>query len=147
MKLTNKTKVFISIVALALIITSVILSLRSTTKPSKVARSFLEDLSKKEIEEAYNMTSTQFKATVTKETFNNFLNLYPILTSRTEIDFSEHSVDNDIATISGKIKARDGSNFPITMHIIKENGNWRVLALSLNPSGSSRGIAMEEKNQ
>ena len=151
MKLNKKSIFIVSATALIITAASVMLSLFSTTKPSKVARTFLEDLSKKETETAYNMTSTQFQATVTKETFNDFLALYPILTAKTEIDFSEHSVDDDVATFSGNIKGKDGSQTPITMHIIKEKDGWKVLALSLNPVDSpqnqNRGLASEEEKQ
>ncbi|OGQ35802.1 MAG: hypothetical protein A3F16_07065 [Deltaproteobacteria bacterium RIFCSPHIGHO2_12_FULL_43_9] len=142
-----KTVFFISTGAIALIAISIALSLSSITRPSKVARRFLEDLSKRKLEAAYSMTSAQFRATVTKETFRDFLTLYPVLTSKSEINFSGHTAESNITTISGDIKGIDGSITPITMHVIKEKGDWRILALSLNPAETNRALSSEEEKQ
>lgn len=145
-----KTIFLISAAVMTLIVISIVLSSFSTTKPSKVARRFLEDLSKNELKAAYNMTSAQFRATVTEETFRDFLTLYPVLTSKSEISFSQRAATRDVTTLSGDIKGIDGSVTPITMHIIKEKGDWRVLALSINRSGpedSHRGLSSKEKTK
>ena len=138
MRQNVRSGIIVIATVICLITVSIIMSLFSSSKPSKSAKTFLYDLSNKQIEAAYNTTSTQFKATVPRRTFDDFLHLYPILTTNVEIEFQNHSIDKDIATISANLKSEDGSRTPITLHVVKENGDWRLLALSLNPADQNR---------
>ena len=120
------------------------LPLTSGSKPKKVATQFLNELANKDFNKAYQVTSIQFQATVPMATFNEFLKMYPILTTKGRLDFSSTTVDENIATISGNIKTDAGDESPIILHVVKEDGSWKILALSLNPEDSPREITSEK---
>ncbi|MFC2074735.1 DUF4864 domain-containing protein [Bdellovibrionota bacterium] len=117
------------------------IAMAATSKPTKVARNFLGDLSDQQLEQAYNLTSSQFKASVPPEQFVRFTKQYPILTSPSNISFSHRSVENGVATVAGKITSTTGDVAPITVMVIKEKDDWRVLSLSLRPEDSPTGFS------
>ncbi len=99
----------------------------------KTGETFLTQLSSNQVDTAYDSGSIEFKNTVSKEQFNGFLVQFPVLTKVKSTSFNSFSIENNFATISGTITATDGQVAPITMQLVNENGQWRVLNLDLNP--------------
>ncbi|HLB58981.1 MAG TPA: DUF4864 domain-containing protein [Bdellovibrionota bacterium] len=120
------------------------LSQTITAAPTKVAENFLQKLTQQNLDEAYNLTSSQFKSAVTPDVFQQFLQQYPILTQVTTVKFSFQESDDKSTRLSGELTGKGGETAPITMVVVKEDKKWRVLNLSLNPADVPRGVAGEE---
>ncbi|HLB59259.1 MAG TPA: DUF4864 domain-containing protein [Bdellovibrionota bacterium] len=145
-KKKNKVlKYFLIFVAVIAVIAAIAIvgAMLATQKPTKIAKSFLDHLSAQQLEEAYNLTSSQFKQTVPPQAFVDFLKKYPILTTPSHVAFDQRSREGSVATVSGKITATSGESAPVTMTIVKEQDEWRVMNLSLNPEDVPRGVANE----
>ena len=113
--------------------------------PTSVAKGFINNLTDNDLKSAYEMTSSQFQTTVTVADLEKFLTQYPILKNIDSVKFPFKNVTADVAKISGELNSKDGKNSPITMVVVKENGNWKVLNLSLNPQDVPREVANEQK--
>lgn len=104
--------------------------INAATGPQKAAKAFMEEAVNGSVDQAYLMTSVDFKATATAEDLAVFLENYPIQPS--SMTFTSFSIENNIATISGKVLVA-GQQSPITFTMVKSGGEWQVLNFSLNP--------------
>lgn len=104
-----------------------------TAAPTKVAKEFTAQLSAGNISKAYNLTSKEFRKATTQEALEGFVNAYPILKNAPEPSFNDRSVENGNATISGTLVGTDGAKRPINVYLVKEDGEWVVLSLDLEP--------------
>ncbi len=106
--------------------------------PMKASEKFLTELSSNRVDQAYESASIQFKQTVTREKFNEFLAAYPVVTKVKTPSFNSFSIENNtLATVSGTVTATDGQVSPITLQLVNENNEWRVLNFDLNPPPAS----------
>ena len=115
------------------VIAIIALVFQAGSAPMKASETFLMQLSSNQIEPAYESASIQFKQSVTKGKFLEFITSYPVLTRVEKSSFNSFNIQNDsFATVSGIIKATDGQISPINLQLVNENGAWRVLNLDLN---------------
>lgn len=122
--------------AFVAIIITFVFSLGSA--PMKAGENFLKQLSSNQVREAYASASIQFQQSITEEQFNEFLAAFPVLTKMETVSFSAFEIENNVlATVRGTITGTDGQVAPITMQLVNENDQWRVLNLDLNPPPSS----------
>lgn len=49
--------------------------------------------------------------------------------------FMQRGIENNQGSISGTLEAVDGTTTPIQYRLIKENGQWKILYIRVNPSG------------
>lgn len=106
--------------------------------PMKASEKFLTELSSNQVDQAYESASIQFKQTVTRDKFDEFLAAYPVVTKVKTPSFNSFSIENNtLATVSGTVTATDGQVSPITLQLVNENNEWRVLNFDLNPPPTS----------
>jgi hypothetical protein len=102
--------------------------------PMKASEQFLGLLSSNQIDQAYDSTSIQFRDAVSKDTFQAFLEQYPILKKEKKTSFTAFNVQNNTqATVGGTMTAADGQISPVSIQLVNENEQWRVLNIDLNP--------------
>ncbi|MEZ5840062.1 MAG: DUF4864 domain-containing protein [Hyphomicrobiales bacterium] len=80
---------------------------------------------------AYAETSMAFQKATSAEDFAAFVSANPILSEITDHTFTERSFENDLGTVRGTLKTSDGGALPVEYKLIKENGAWKILAISL----------------
>lgn len=44
-------------------------------------------------------------------------------------------MENDIGTLEGTLKAKDGGVTPVVYKLVKENDAWKILSIRVNPTG------------
>ena len=104
----------------------------------KSGEQFLTQLSSGQVDQAYESAAIQFKQTVSRDQFDQFLAGYPVMTKVKSASFNSFNIENNnFGTISGTITATDGQVSPITMQLVNENGGWKVLNMDLNPPAAN----------
>lgn len=87
---------------------------------------------------AYSYTSKDFQNVTSLSDFQNFVDNYPALRDNKGISFTEKEANEDN---TGKVKAvihlADGSSLPIQYLVIKENGKWMILGITVNSANAS----------
>ncbi|MBU0645892.1 DUF4864 domain-containing protein [Patescibacteria group bacterium] len=109
------------------------LVMQLTNGPREVADVFMADLNAGQVASAYDLTSSAFQEAVSGESWAQFVEAYPILVGYQDVSFNYSSMAGDSAVISGTLKGTDGEVRPVTIDLVKENEEWRVLNLSLEP--------------
>ncbi len=95
----------------------------------------LTALKKGDYYSAYALTSRDFKNTVSFEAFQDFVKRYPSLSKNKSHSFNERSIENIIGTLKGTLQSEDGSTTPVEYKLVKENGEWKILSITLSPTG------------
>lgn len=83
---------------------------------------------------AFAATAEEFRATTTQADFERYLESTS-LTRFESASWSNRSVENNRATLSGTITTRDGGQIPITVGLVRESGQWRVLSVKKADAG------------
>jgi len=133
MKLWKKILIGVGVFILLLII----LAFSATSDIVKVSEKQLNLISSGDLKGAYAMTSQEFQKSVTYDKFLKYVNNYEVLKNYKEHSFTSRETQGDMSIISGTITAKDGTIMPIEYRLIKESGEWKILSLDLNPSGSA----------
>ena len=82
-----------------------------------------------DIDSAYSQTSIAFRDATSKEQLSAFVKSNPILLNTAEYNFSERSFENNLGTVKGTLTSTDGGVIPIEYRLVKENDEWKILAL------------------
>jgi len=126
-------KVIIGLAIFAIVI--VVISFMATSPIVKPVEKQLKYLKSGDVEAAYELTSGEFKNATSYETFQEFLTKYPTLTTNDSYSFNsreiETSGDTEVGTLTGTLKATDGTETPIEFRLIKENGEWKILGIQV----------------
>ena len=85
------------------------------------------------VQAAYDETSQAFRESTSLEQFSGFVKANPILTKVTDHSFPERKVENGIGTLSGTLTTANGGVQPIVFRLVKENDEWKILGINLNP--------------
>ncbi|MFA6522577.1 MAG: hypothetical protein WCT24_03245 [Patescibacteria group bacterium] len=104
----------------------------STAGPAKAAESFLTLTAAGDYNGAYEITSTDFKGVATVEGLQLFTESYPVLDEMTSVEFTYRGMSDDVMVVSGTMESATETT-PITVQLIKEDGEWKVGFFSLNP--------------
>jgi hypothetical protein len=110
----------------------ILIALMATSPLVDVADQQLAFMKAGNISAAYDLTSSEFKATMTLEQFTTFVNQYPVLSKNVDRTFNNREIINDKGTISGTLKATDGTIMTVTYTFVKENGEWKIFGLQLD---------------
>ncbi len=113
----------------------VVLVLLLTKGITDVVNKQLVALKKGDLYTAYSLTSKDFKNSVSFESFKEFVERYPSLSKNKSHSFTERSIENNIGTLKGTLKSEDGAITPVEFKLIKEEGEWKILAITLSPTG------------
>jgi hypothetical protein len=90
----------------------------------------LQALDKRDFAAAYDCLSTKARAGLTPEEFRERVEKYNAVMSHSNTKFFSRSIQNDVATISGKIEALDGSKTEARYVLSKEGGRWVIDSFS-----------------
>lgn len=114
------------IIALALILTKGIV----TTVEKQ-----LTALKKGDYYTAYALTSKDFKNSVSFEDFQEFVKRYPSLSRNKSHSFKERSIENNTGLLKGTLTSEDGAITPVEYRLVKEDGEWKIISITLSPTG------------
>ena len=130
-----KIVVIIIVALIAITIVLMTLSLSAANALLVPIEEQLSSLEKGETEAAYNLTSEQFKKSVSLEEFNNFVKTNPLLSSKNNRTFKERIIQDDAGLVKGLIssEATGGALF-VEYNLIKENGQWKIIHFKVSPS-------------
>lgn len=96
----------------------------------KVIEAQLQAIDGRDYATAYGYLSTEAKAAMTAEDFQERVQKNIIVTNRANTKFFSRSIDNDVATISGTIEALDNSKTEARYVLIKEGDRWVIQSFS-----------------
>jgi len=82
-----------------------------------------------QVESAFDLTAQNFKETETLEKFKNFVEMNPLLTSKTNRVFNERRVEGNYGFVKGAIATETGARLFIVYDLIKEGGQWKIIHL------------------
>jgi len=130
-----KIVVIIIVALIAITIVLMTLSLSAANALLVPIEEQLSSLEKGGTEAAYNLTSEEFKKSVSLEEFNNFVKTNPILSSKNNRTFKEKIIQNDAGLVKGLIssEATGGALF-VEYNLIKENGQWKIIHFKASPN-------------
>ena len=131
-KFPKWAKVLIGIFVFIIVI--IVVAFVATAGPVKTVEKQLSLLSAGDISGAYALSSGEFKNATSLEVFTAFVKQYPSLSKNKSHTFTERSVENNQGTIKGSLTAEDGTVTPIIYNLVKENGEWLILNIDINPS-------------
>lgn len=94
----------------------------------------LELLREGKVAEAWEETSGQFKSSTSQADFERFVAANPLIKQIKSHSFANKSWENDLGEVRGTLTADDGSSIPVFYRLIREQGEWRILSISLNPA-------------
>ncbi len=102
-------------------------------KMADVAQAELAALRAGDVEQAYTYTSTEFQKAVSIEDFEKFVTHYPALKDNTSASFPDRNMHDNLGNLNGTLSLPNGKSIPITIHLIKENDQWKIVEIILNP--------------
>ena len=128
------------------IVLIIILAMWATSGLTEVAQKQLNLIKSGDMKNAYDLTSQDFKKTTSYDGFLNFVNSYPSLKNNESSSFSDRQVEGNTGTLKGELKAKDGAVTPIEYQFVKENGDWKILAITLNATGAGVNVSGNSNN-
>jgi hypothetical protein len=122
-----------SLLAIAGIVVVIVMALAfSLTSPAVDAvDAHLAALKQGQVELAYQGTSSDFQGATSLDAFRQFVDSYPALKDVAKASFDERSVENNLATLKGRITNSTGVVTAFNAQLRKEGGGWKVQALDL----------------
>ncbi len=126
--------------AVLFVVLVIVLALLLTKGIVTAVEKQLTALKKADYYSAYALTSKDFKNSVSFEAFQDFVKRYPSLSRNKSHSFRERSIENNIGTLRGTLQSEDGATTPVEYKLVREDGEWKILSITLSPTG-----IMEEK--
>ncbi len=121
----------------AFIVAAVGLAFYFTAGMTRVVETHLAFLRQGNHAAAYALTSKDFQKATSLEHFTAFVKRYPSLAKNRSHTFSTRSRENGLGTVKGSLTAQDGAVTPVEFKLVKEEGEWRILAIEIKPPGAS----------
>lgn len=126
----TKSKVIKIFVVIALVVAGIFaFVMYFTSAMVDAANAHLELLKADDIETAYEMTADGFKETLTLEDYVMLVDAFPVLQDYTDVSFNSREMVNKMGLISGTITSQSGGVHPITIDLVKEDGEWKLYNL------------------
>lgn len=83
----------------------------------------------------YEYTSKTYQLKHPLESFQSFILSNPIFENNKGAHFYEHTVDNNLVTLTGSLISNTNATIPIIYRFINEGGTWKILNIQLLESG------------
>lgn len=106
---------------------------------------FFSLLKQDKVEKAYELTSEEFQASTSKEEFKTFLTKTSLDEFQSATWNSRQRGSGGEGTLEGTIRTESGGNIPVTVKLVKENGEWKILNLQKAESGIEETDTSSEK--
>ncbi len=100
----------------------------ATAGPEAVAKQFLAAAGAGDADRAYGFFAAPLKEEQPLESFREAVASNPTLFAVVDTSFSERSIDNAGAKLSGTATLKAGTKVPISFSLAKENDSWKLLA-------------------
>jgi len=97
---------------------------------------FLALIAKEQIEEAYQSTAAGFRSQQDGTTFAATVKEIG-LTRYQSASWTNRQIQNDRATLEGSVTTLDGGTIPLTIELVSEGDEWRVLSLTAPSAGAA----------
>jgi hypothetical protein len=117
---------------LGIIVVAIVFGL--TSGASKAGNKFIALTSAGKIQQAYESSSTALKTQQSFETFQRAIERLG-LAEVTSASWSNREMKNDRVHLEGSGTTRKGGKVPLTMDLIKESNDWKVLAVNVPAAG------------
>jgi len=116
-----------------LIIAVIAISMWATGGLADTVNRQVDALKAGNIPAAYSETSQAFRDATSLPEFTAFVNSNPVLRQIDHIDIGARSFENNLGQVEGTITSTSGTTVPIVFRLVKENDQWRILGINLNP--------------
>lgn len=104
---------------------------KATSGPEEVIQKFLSDAGAGNFEAAYDAFSVPLKETQTFADFAAGAAANPTLFKVKETTFSNRSVDQSGAELSGTLTLEAGTEMPASFKLVRENDQWKFIAYQI----------------
>lgn len=108
----------------------------------EATRNHLTFLKNGDIESAYGGTSSGFQSATSLDQYRKFISTYPALSDVASSSFSDRSVENGVANLSGTITDSSGAEKPFDAQLVQENGAWKILGIDLTGKTTDTGSSV-----
>lgn len=100
-----------------------------------VIKAQMEQIRQKNFMKAYeDYTSKDFQKSTTIKEFEGFIKDNTSFSENSSVELDDISFDNNVATMAGILKSRDGKVYPVEYDLVQENGVWKIFHVQvLNP--------------
>jgi hypothetical protein len=133
-------KFLLVIVAVGVLLTTLIaVALFATSGLAGAAERFFADVRSGNADAAHAWLSADFRASTERDALRRFLDQSG-LSQATDVTWTERSVENARGRLAGTVTRIDGSTTPISLHLLREDGEWRIHALQLSDSGAAGAV-------
>ncbi|MCA1559285.1 MAG: hypothetical protein LC804_03075 [Acidobacteria bacterium] len=102
----------------------------------EASEEFLALIAKERIEEAYQSTAAGFRSQQDAATFAVTVKEIG-LTRYQSASWTNRQIQNDRATLEGSVTTVDGGTIPLTIALVSEGDEWRVLSLTTPMAGAA----------
>jgi flagellar basal body-associated protein FliL len=131
-KWSLKKKILAILSAIVVFIIAIVaIANMATSAPLQVSDNLLTDIRSLNTSAGYNLLSSGAKATITSADFSSVVDrIGPILTGAPELQSKEVSAEtgsDSTAKVVYTIKGSDGLTYTMTVNLVDENGEWKVL--------------------
>ncbi len=114
-----------------------ILGYSFTKKYSKLGDTFITLLNEHKMQEAYAMFRPELQKVIP---FIDFETNFKFTSKVVDISWNSREVENNKATIKGKLIFENGDKFSTEIIFFKENSQWKILEIDISP------ISVVQKN-
>ena len=104
---------------------------KATEGPEKVVKEFLAAASAGDYQAAHNHFSAPLKEVQPYEQFVEAAQSQPQFFKITSTSFSNRSIDQNGAELSGNVTLESGSKVPASFKLIRENGQWKLISYNI----------------
>ncbi len=117
----------------------------STQPAAQAVQAMLADAKAGRVDAAYARFSSAYQARVSQGQFAAIVAATPVLGQNADASFMSRKIENDTATLEGKLVAADKTEVPAVFRLQKEGGSWKIEEMLLSgeapsaPSTSSDG--------
>jgi len=105
--------------------------MKATEGPEAVAKEFLAAAAAGNYEKAHDYFSAPLKEVQPLEQFRDIASAQSSLFAVTDTTFNTRSVNTAGAELEGTVTLESGTELPATFKLVKENGDWKLLAYHL----------------
>ncbi len=97
-----------------------------TLEPARVVQAQLEAISHHDYQKAYEYLSSTAKGKITLQQFQELVQNNKIVASNYTSEFLNRTIENNVATFKGTVRALGAETTPATFVLVKEGDHWAI---------------------